>query len=114
MILYDIICTVYLQRCSTHLKLQRFVFHGAVTCEVCDPDWDRAKERKEKILAMIKGQERDEDEDPRGSWKIPISLSFLEKMVENNGKKHGTTEVNNHIITTSNSENNMIMLMIIW
>lgn len=34
---------------------------------VCDPDWDRAKERKEKILAMIKGQERDEDEDPRGS-----------------------------------------------
>jgi len=42
-------------------------FHGAVTCEVCDPDWDRAKERKEKILAMIKGQERDEDEDPRGS-----------------------------------------------
>jgi hypothetical protein len=42
-------------------------FHGAVTCEVCDPDWDRAKERKEKILAMIKGRERDEDEDPRGS-----------------------------------------------
>ena len=62
-------------------------FHGAVTCEVCDPDWDRAKERKEKILAMIKGRERDEDEDPRGSWRSQC-IEFLEKMVENNGKKN--------------------------
>jgi hypothetical protein len=36
---------------------------------------------------MIKGRERDEDEDPRGSWRSQC-IEFLEKMVENNGKKN--------------------------
>ena len=38
--------------------------------EVCDPDWDRAKERKEKIQAMIRGQGRRDDEDFPGTWRF--------------------------------------------